>query len=399
MTVERISTSNAYDGALNNLMSRQDHLTATQEQMTSGKRVIKASDDPTAAARAERARALEERTTASQKAVDASANAMTLTESALGDANELLQQARELIVSAGDASYSDAERGAKANAIAAIRSQLLSVANRPDGQGGYVFSGQGSGGAPFVDKPGGVSFQGVGGSVNVATDEPLPLTLDGGNVWLTANSGNGVFVTKNTNSATAWIDAGRVTSPNLITNSTYDIQFSTAGGATTYSVLKDGNPVSSGNAFSTGKDISVDGMSFAITGAPADGDDFQMTPSTKSLSVFDALDNAVAQLSASNQGGAKVQQAVQDSLRNIDQCNSQISSARSFAGTTLQRLDGVKGRLDATELSAQTARSSAEDLDMVKALSSFNSQQTGYQAALQSYATIQKLSLFQYLNA
>ena len=140
-------------------------------------------------------------------------------------------------------------------------------------------------------------------------------------------------------------------------------------------------------------------MSFAITGAPANGDDFQTTPSTKSLSVFDALDNAVAQLSTPGQGGPKVQQAVQDSIRNIDQCNSQISSARAFAGTTLQRLDGVKGRLDATELSAQTDRSSAEDLDMVKALSSFNQQQTGYQAALQSYATIQKLSLFQYLNA
>jgi flagellar hook-associated protein 3 FlgL len=399
MSVERISTANAYDGALNNLMSRQDNLTATQQQMTSGKRVTKASDDPTAAARAERARALEERTTASEKAVDASANAMTLTESALGDANELLQQARELLVGAGDASYSDAERASKANAIAAIRSQLLSVANRPDGQGGYVFSGQGSGGAPFVDKPGGVAFQGVGGSVNVATDEPLPLTLDGGNVWLTANSGNGVFVTKNTNSSSAWIDAGRVTSPGQITSSTYDIQFSTAGGATTYSVLKDGNPLSTGNAFNSGKEIAVDGMSFAITGAPATGDDFRISPSTKSLSVFDALDNAVARLSVPNQGGPKVQQAVQDSLRDLDQCNSQISSARSFAGTTLQRLDGVKGRLDATQLSAQTTRSSAEDLDMVKALSSFNAQQTGYQAALQSYATIQKLSLFQYLNA
>ncbi len=399
MSVNRISTSNAYDGALNNLMSRQDNLTETQEQMTSGKRVIKASDDPTAAARAERARALEERTTSSQKAVDASSNAMTLTESALGDAGELLQQARELLVSAGDASYSDAERASKANAIAAIRSQLLAVANRPDGQGGFVFSGQGSGGAPFIDKPGGVVFQGVGGEVNVATDEPLPLTLDGGDIWLSANTGNGVFVTKNTNSSNAWIDAGRVTSPDQITSSTYDIQFAVSGGTTTYSVLKDGNPVSTGNAFTSGQEISVDGMSFAISGAPADGDDFQTTPSTKSLSVFDSLDYAVAQLSKPGQGGPKVQQAVQDSIRNIDQCNSQVSSARAFAGTTLQRLDGVKGRLDATELSAQTDRSSAEDLDMVKALSSFNQQQTGYQAALQSYATIQKLSLFQYLNA
>src|ERR1700761_988670 len=294
MTVKRISTSNAYDGALNNLMTRQDNLTATQEQMTSGKRVIKASDDPTSAARAERARALEERTTASQKAVDASSNAMTLTESALGDASELLQQARELMVSAGDASFSDAARASKASAIKAIRDQLFSVANRPDGQGGYVFSGQGSGGAPFVDKPGGVVFQGVGGEVNVATDEPLPLTLDGGDVWLSANTGNGVFVTKNTNSSNAWIDAGRVTSPDQITNSTYDVQFSVSGGTTTYSVLKDGSAISTGNAFTSGKEISVDGMSFAISGAPADGDDFQTTPSTPTLSVFAALVSAVA---------------------------------------------------------------------------------------------------------
>ncbi len=399
MSVQRISTSNAYDSALTNLMQRQDNLTGTQEQMTSGKRVVKASDDPASAARAERARALEDRTTSSQKAVDASNNAMTLTESALGDAGELLQQARELLVSAGDASYSDSERASKASAIAAIRSQLLSVANRPDGQGGFVFSGQGSGGAPFVDQPGGVVFKGVGGSVNVATDEPLPLTLDGGNIWLSANTGNGVFVTRNTNSTGAWIDSGRVTAPDQVTGSTYDIQFSTAGGTTTYSVLQDGNAISTGNAFTSGQDINVAGMSFAITGTPADGDDFQTTPSTKSLSVFDALDSAVARLSKPDQSGPDVQQAVQDGIRDIDQCSSSISSARAFAGTTLQRLDGVKGRLDATELSAQTDRSSAEDLDMVKALSSFNQQQTGYQAALQSYATIQKLSLFNYLNA
>ena len=399
MSVQRIATSNAYDSALTNLMSRQDNLTSTQEQMTSGKRVVKASDDPASAARAERARALEDRTTSSQKAVDASNNAMTLTESALGDASELLQQARELMVSAGDASYSDAERASKASAIAAIRSQLLSVANRPDGQGGFVFSGQGSGGAPFVDQPGGVVFKGVGGSVNVATDEPLPLTLDGGSIWLSANTGNGVFVTKNTNSTGAWIDSGSVTAPDQITGSTYDIQFSTAGGATTYSVLQDGNPISTGNAYNSGQDIIVAGMSFAITGTPADGDDFRTTPSAKTLSVFDALDSAVARLSKPDQSGPDVQQAVQDSIRDIDQCTSSISSARAFAGTTLQRLDGVKGRLDATELSAQTDRSSAEDLDMVKALSSFNQQQTGYQAALQSYATIQKLSLFNYLNA
>ena len=398
--VDRISTAAAYDGAINNLLQRQSSLSDSQEQLTSGKRVGKASDDPTAAARAERARALEARTTASERAVDASSNAMTLTESALGDASDLIQQARELVVGAGDSSYSDDERKSIANQITAIRNELLSVANRPDGQGGYVFSGQGSGGAPFVDQPGGVQFKGVGGSVNVASDEPLPLTLDGGNVWLQAGSGNGVFETKNVNSTGAWVDSGHVTDPSQITGSTYDVQFSVSGGTTTYSVMKDGVATSIANQpYTSGQSIAVDGMSFTISGQPANGDKFETTPSQKNLSVFDTLDNIVKQLSVPSQGGAGITQAVQDGLRNIDQVSAQISSARSYAGTTLTRLDGVKGRLDATQLSAETARTDAEDLDMVKALSSFNAQQTGYSAALQSYATIQKLSLFQYLNA
>ena len=36
--------------------------------------------------------------------------------------------------------------------------------------------------------------------------------------------------------------------------------------------------------------------------------------------------------------------------------------------------------------------------DMIKAVSEFSSQQTGYQAALSSYAQIQKLSLFTYIS-
>ncbi|MEY8875468.1 MAG: flagellar hook-associated protein 3, partial [Leptothrix sp. (in: b-proteobacteria)] len=50
-------------------------------------------------------------------------------------------------------------------------------------------------------------------------------------------------------------------------------------------------------------------------------------------------------------------------------------------------------------LSAKTTRSNAEDLDMVQAISDFSNKQTGYQAALQSYSMVQKLSLFNYINA
>ena len=47
---------------------------------------------------------------------------------------------------------------------------------------------------------------------------------------------------------------------------------------------------------------------------------------------------------------------------------------------------------------AQTQRSLAEDLDMIQALSDFKARQTGYEAALGTYAMVQRMSLFQYLK-
>ena len=68
----RIATANAFDSGVDTLQQRQSELAKLQEQMTSGKRVARASDDPAAAARAERAMANVERTVTSQRAVDAS---------------------------------------------------------------------------------------------------------------------------------------------------------------------------------------------------------------------------------------------------------------------------------------------------------------------------------------
>ena len=48
------------------------------------------------------------------------------------------------------------------------------------------------------------------------------------------------------------------------------------------------------------------------------------------------------------------------------------------------------------KLASQTERSNAEDLDMVQAISDFQNKQSGYDAALKSYAMVQRLSLFQY---
>ncbi len=396
----RISTVNSYNSTIQQLMDRQTAMSTTQEQMTSGKRVNVASDDPAAAARSERAQAAQARVTATQRAVDASNNAMTQSESALGNAASLLQTARETIVSAGNATYTDADRASLANTLTGIRQQLLSLANSTDGSGNYLFGGQSSTRAPFTDLPGGVQFQGSPGQSQSASADALPLSVDGASAWMSARTGNGVFATSATTSTgSAWIDSGKVTDPSALTGSTYSIQFGVSGGATTYSVLKGGVATAQTNvAFTPGQAVQVDGMSATISGQPANGDAFQLAPSTSNLSVFGALDKAIADLKAPGLSGAQVAQNNNADLASIDSVMGQLSAARSAVGATMNRVGSVTDRLSAQQLSSQTEQSNAEDLDMTKAISDFSNQQTGYDAALKAYSLVQKLSLFNYLS-
>jgi flagellar hook-associated protein 3 FlgL len=93
-----------------------------------------------------------------------------------------------------------------------------------------------------------------------------------------------------------------------------------------------------------------------------------------------------------------VTQSVNSGLRDIDSIMGHLQAARAEAGSTLTRLDAIAGRNQDRTLWAKSVQSDAEDVDMVQAISEFKNQQTGYQAALQSYASVQRLSLFDYLK-
>jgi flagellar hook-associated protein 3 FlgL len=116
------------------------------------------------------------------------------------------------------------------------------------------------------------------------------------------------------------------------------------------------------------------------------------------LNVFGALDRAVAALETPLQNNGQITQATMAGIRDMDAALGRLQEQRALAGETLNRIDGVENRLSSTKLSAQTDRSSAEDLDMVEAISRFQSQQSGYDAALKSYSMVQRMSLFQYLG-
>ena len=397
----RISTASAYDTTVDGLQRRQSELSETQQRLTSGKRVLRASDDPVAAARAERALAVETLADNRLRSLQASRNAVQLAEGSLGDAGELMQQIREALVAGGNASYTDKERQGLADKLAGLRQQLLVVANRTDGNGTYLFGGQGGAAAPFLDSSSGVQYRGVSGQIATATPEVLPLAVDGAAAWLGAPSGNGVFETRpaDTNTGSASIDSGRVTDPSAITGANYSVQFSVSGGATAYTVLKDGVAMGAPQAYQGGKAIEVDGMSFTVSGTPADGDRFDSVPSTPSLSIFDTLDRVVGELRTPMRNAGEITQGISRGIRDVDQSMGALGALRSRLGELLNLADGAESRNADLKLNAQTERSNAEDLDMVQAISDFQSQQSGYDAALKTYSMVQRMSLFQYIGS
>lgn len=307
----RIATSTAFESSIGQLQQRQNALTEAQVRLTSGKRVLKPSDDPAAAATAERARAAEKRNEAQLRALETSRHAMRLTESALGDGLEAVNQARELLVAAGNGSYSDAERRSLASALRGLRDELFATANRSDGAGRYLFGGQGADTPPLVDASGGVVYAGTAGEQRAAGGAATPLSIDGRQAWLAAP-----------------------------------------------------DPRSPGST----------------------------------LSLFDALDQVVAELGTPGRSSADIADTVSRGIGDLDVASSQLSAWRSRAGESLNRLDGLESRLSQARLDAQTERSLAEDLDMLEAISDFQNRQSGYDAALKTYSIVQQMSLFEYLR-
>ena len=396
----RISSASQYEATIDGLQQRQQEMSQSQARLTAGKRIAQPSDDPAAAARAERAFQAGQRIVSAQRSVEASRSAMQLAESALGQTSELLQSARETLIAAGNGSYSASDRASQALQLTQLRAQLMALANQSNSAGGYLFGGQGGASPPFLDAPGGVQSTATSGQSELSSTDQMPLTVDGQAIWLAARSGNGVFVTAATpgNTGSAWIDAGSVNAPADLTGASYSISFAETAGVLSYSVLRNGATMGQDDLPFVGAAIKLDGMTMNIKGRPAAGDSFSVEPSAANLDIFKALNSAIAVLKDPLANSGHLGQAVNSGLRDLNAVMGHFQAARTETVSALSRLDAIEGRNQDRSLWAKSVQSAAEDLDMVQAISSFQNQQTGYQAAMQSYAMVQRLSLFDYVK-
>ncbi|MGH8600354.1 MAG: flagellar hook-associated protein FlgL, partial [Burkholderiales bacterium] len=184
----------------------------------------------------------------------------------------------------------------------------------------------------------------------------------------------------------------------------YEIQFTVTGGATTYDVVNVSdptNPVSVITAapYNDGGSIAFDGEQVKISGAPADGDVFDVKPSSRQ-SVFDTLQALITTLRQPVDGAAAqagLENGLNVALQNLDQAQETVLTARAGGGASLRELDMVSANQSDRSIQYQQTLSQLQDLDYYKALSTFAQQQLALQAAQDSFSKLSKLSLFNYL--
>ena len=444
LTFTRMGTANTYDTARLNVGSRQTILSNLQENLTSGKRVVRPSDDPVAAAQAERALVRIQRIQTEQRALEVQRNAMAQAEATLGDAVGLVQEMRQLVIAAGGGSLKQEDRKTYASQIQSLREQLVDVVNRKDTNGIPLLGALGSELTPFLGPLSGnpdYEFKGQPGQ-SASTGVTVPLTVDGHSALMLDPRRDGVYnAAISTTNATNPLDGRRfgtdtvqVKDAHLLAQPTppaapytYSVTFTgaTMNADGTYNVSYGITSTNSGYP-SPGPTVTLNNLkadqlqsipikitetdgaeiSFNINAtptkapdgslvySPADGDTVTISASPSMLSV---IDRAVRDIgSAPNNNAAS--QAVGQALANLDKGLERLHNIRGYAGELLNRADRITGDQTNRTIQLEGDRSRAEDLDMVKGISDFQNAQVGYEAALKSYAQVQRLTLFNYIS-
>lgn len=404
----RVSTYTLFRTGEQNIVARQRELLATQTQLSSGKRINAPSDDPLGAADIASIRNGLSQFEQFKENQGHARYLLNLGESALDQFVIAVQDVKEKLIAAGNGSYGDSERAMIAQELEGILGRMVGLANSGDGAGGYLFAGARENVVPFVQSGTSVSFRGDGilQTMEVSSDRMQQVKFSGDELFLKTRPGNGTFTTAAAaaNTGSAWIDTGSVIDPTQLTGRPYTIGFTVAGGVTSYEVVRTNADATTttvaAGTFSSPAEITFDGVRVSVTGDPADGDAFDVAPSAY-RSVFDTLAQAIAVLRAPVAGspaaGAQFQTALGGAQASMDQALDHLLLKRSDIGSALAELDAYERLNDDRQFEYQSRLSSIEDLDYAQAASELTRRQTSFEAAIQSYSMVSRLSLFDYL--
>jgi len=397
----RISTNQFFQRGTDSILDQQALLNKTQLQLSSSKRVMTPSDDPTGSARILDLQHGIDSATTHQRNIGAAEASLNSEENALSTITDTMQRVRELAVQANSGIMDHIDLQAIAQEMQQHLDGLLGLANSTGTNGEYIFAGYGTNTKPFSQTNGGFSYAGDQGqrSIQIGTNRQVVIGDSGYAVFQAIPNGNGTFVTSynGANTGTGVIDAGQVTNQAAWVQDTYTLSFLTP---TTYEVRDSANALVTSGAYQSGAAIAFNGIQVSVSGAPAGGDQFTIAPSTNQ-DVFTSVQNLINTLNTSATDPVSRANFISNlnrSIVDIDRAMDNFTSVSTGVGARLNSIDNQKSANADFILASQTALSSVQDLDYAEAASRLNQQLLALQAAQQSFAKLQNLSLFNYIQ-
>ena len=406
----RISTGQLYDRSIQSVLDNQGDLSDIQRQLSSGKKLLRPSDDPVGSAQVIRLTEEIDLLTQFNKNSNLLTNSLEQEETVLSNINNALDRARVLMVQSGNGIVSAEDRNAIAIEIGQIRDQAFDLMNSRNSNGEYIFSGFQSALPAFSYDASATgnkyAFEGDGGQNYIQVSDTVSLQMN--------NSGQDVFenvfarltpsITGSVGATSASLemqsqsafDKFHETNYDSVTAANNEFQISIVS-ATQVQVTNVGTGAvldtldySSGNAF------FYQGLEFDITGTTGDTVNFQLDPPQKK-SIAETLNDFVLVLENKNTTDSDFDDALADALVGLDNAKTSIGNAISEIGGRRNTAQTILGSNLDLEISNKAARSNIEEVDYAEAVSELSRQETALQAAQATFTRVTGTSLFDYI--
>ncbi len=175
---------------LNNSMQNMDRL---QDQLSSGRKINRPSDDPVVATRGMFYRSSLIENSQFQRNVSEAQSWMELSDKSLDEANTIMQRVRELVVYSGDGALEKASLDAIAEEIEQIKDHLGNIANQTVG-GRYIFAGTDTKNPPYdYDKKQFTNTNNAEIRLEMNKQIFLPINVSGQAIFNYKPDGNNIF--------------------------------------------------------------------------------------------------------------------------------------------------------------------------------------------------------------
>ncbi len=150
------------------LQANQARLSELQQQISTGRRITRLSQDPSSGIRAMGYQASIEQTTQYGRNLQSNQAFLAATDTQLRSANDLLTKIRGDVVTWSSGTLNDSDRQSAVQQLHAYKDQLLAISNTQY-QGRYLFAGANTQQQPFVVQDGQIFFHGNDGQLKVPT--------------------------------------------------------------------------------------------------------------------------------------------------------------------------------------------------------------------------------------